>query len=341
MRRLRLIVILLMHVLMLAIITACSYGEATGTSNDDNIQDQGHDLLSNWKGLHMYVAEGSVTPTGLRLSMINSSDLNFGHGVMFSIQQYQQGQWGPASYITDSIAWILPLLNVAPYTTVDENISWEHMHGQLPPGQYRIVRNFMELDWLDPTPMWERDIPEYDLYAVFVIGLGDKDVRSAWLMEQEALAATAFARFAGLDLKVIEYSPRGLSFMLANNNPYYTYVIDGVFVGWEENFGGSMEYMVYSPGFTNPSWPFEEGKKLAPGEYIALELDWYYAIGSLPQRTNVGTMWHDRENPYLFGLTVMVALDVSDEYIRENFSHHILGMPGISYRIVAEFDLAR
>ena len=44
--------------------------------------------LSYWQGLYLYVAPGSVSPTGLRLSAINSSqDITFGHGVPFTIEQ--------------------------------------------------------------------------------------------------------------------------------------------------------------------------------------------------------------------------------------------------------------
>ena len=111
------------------------------------------DCATDWQSLRMYVEAGSVTPVGLRLSMINdNTELNFGHGVMFSIEQYLDGGWEQVPFIGD-FGWILPLFNVEPKTTVDENIFWEHMHGELPPGLYRIVRNFIGFDLFDLTPM--------------------------------------------------------------------------------------------------------------------------------------------------------------------------------------------
>ena len=292
-----------------------------------------------WQGLHMVVPEGSVTPTGLRLSMINDSELNFGHGVMFNIEQYSDGQWMQVPFISE-VWWILPLLDVAPNTVVDENIGWVHMHGELPPGQYRILRNFMVHDFFDPTPMWQRNIDEAYLYAVFTIETDWQDAHDLWQNAQDNLAATAFVRFDDLDLQILEYSPRGLSFTLANNSPEYSYIITGAFVGWEDTFpeggfAGAVEYFIFSQGLPNDSWPFGHDMRLHPGEYLTLALDWYDEIGNL-----TSSMAMRSRSPYIFDLIIDVMLDVDEEYIRENFQHSIPGLPGIGHRISASFDLA-
>jgi len=291
------------------------------------------DIPTHWQGLHMHVAPGSVTPTGLQLSMINEGEINFGHGVMFDIEQYTNGRWTQVPFIND-VAWRLPLLSVPPYTTVEENISWEHMHGELPPGQYRIVRNFIVHDFFDPTPMWERDIPEADLYAVFTVPQDWQASHDAWQHQQGDLAAIALARFAGLDLEILEYSPQGLTFTLTNNNPTYSYIIDSIFIGWEDSFpeggfAGAMEYSIFS------RWMDDGMKKLLPGEQLSLEVDWYEQIGNLSPGM-------ERRHPptrHIFDLVVDVTLDVDDDYIYENFRHIIPGVPGVSHRIKAAFDL--
>jgi len=303
-------------------------GETTGT-------------LSYWQGLHMYVAADSVTPTGLRLSMINSSELYFGHGVMFDIQQYIDGQWEQVPFIND-VAWILPLLMVSPNTTADENISWEHMHGELPPGQYRVVRNFSVEDFFDPTPAWERDIESADLYVVFTVQEDWQANHDRWIGGQDDLAAIAYARFKGLDIEILEYSPRGLSFTLTNNNSQYSYIISSIFVGWEDNFpdggfAGALEYFIFADWNPEGSgWPFGGDVRLAPGEYLAHEVYWYDEIGYLTP-----SMRRDGPNPYLFEVVADVLLDVSEEYAYENFRHMIPGLPGVGHRIRAEFDLSR
>ncbi|MCL2674498.1 MAG: hypothetical protein FWE92_04120, partial [Defluviitaleaceae bacterium] len=276
--------------------------------------DDFYGVRSHWQGLHMYVNPGSVTPTGLRLSMINSSEkLNFGHGVMFRIEQYSDAGWSEVP-VTGNIAWILPLLHVAPSTTVDEDISWEHMYGELPPGQYRVVRSFIEEELFNPIPAWQRDIPEAYIYAVFTVDEDWQAAHGRWQSEQDELAAIAYARFEGLDLEILEYSPRGLSFTLTNNNSEYSYIIVGAFVGWEDifpdgGFAGSVEYFIYSRGFHGDSWPFGSGKRLQPGEYLSLAVDWYDEIGYLAP-----SMERYSPNPYTFELIVDVMLDVDEEY---------------------------
>jgi len=298
------------------------------------------DALTYWQGLQMYVVTDSVTPTGLGLSMINSSDLYFGHGVMFDIQQYVNGQWQQVPFINDAF-WVLPLLIVAPNTTVDENISWEHLHGELPPGQYRIVRNFSVEDMHTSEPAWQREIPSADLYATFTVHEDWQAGHDRWLSGQEDLAAIAYARFKGLDIEILEYSPRGLSFTLTNNNPYYSYIISSIFVGWEDNFpdggfAGSLEYFIFADWNPEGSgWPFGGDVRLSPGEYLAHEVYWYDEIGYLTPG-----MRRDGPNPNLFEVVADVLLDVSEGYVYENFRHMIPGLPGVGHRIRAEFDLS-
>ena len=322
--------------------TSCTYETTTSYQVAPPALSQVLEDVSNpsgdWQGLRMYVGEGSVTPTNLRLSMINNNtELNFGHGVMFGIEQYLEGSWEQVPFINDS-AWPLPLLNVSPKTTVDENIFWEHIHGELQPGQYRLVRNFIENDWLDPTPMWQRNIPDAYLYAVFTVVQDWQTAHEQWQREQDNLATIAYARFNGLDLQILEHSSRGLSFTLTNNNPYYSYIITSVFVGWEDNVpgvgsAGAVEYSIFPSWLSDSnSWPFGEEKKLHSGEYLFLEVDWYSQIGSLSSTTA-----RLIPNPHVFDLVVDVTLDVDKEYIDENLRHMIPGLPGVHHRIRAKF----
>ena len=273
--------------------------------------------ISHWQGLRMYVEAGGVTPTGLRLSIINDSEaLTFGHGVPFRIDQYQNGVWSPVP-IDGDIAWIQPLLIVEPGFIRDEDISWQHMHGQLPPGQYRIVRNFIDLEH------------EAYLYALFTVEEDWQTAHSAWQTQQAAIAAAAYARFDGLDLEILQYSPRGLSFTLTNNNPYYSYIIYSVFMGWEDRFpdGGhsaAVEYFIFSR-WQSSYWPSGREARLSPGESLSLDVDWYRAIGNLA--------------PRIFDLVVDVALDVDEDYKQEHFSRALPGLPGAGHRIRAHFEV--
>lgn len=299
------------------------------------------DAITDWQGLSMYVADGSVTPIGLRVSMLNdNTELNFGHGVMFSIEKYLDRSWAQVPFINDA-AWILPLLNVAPNTTVEENILWEHMHGELQPGLYRIVRNFIENDWYNPVPMWQREIPEAYLYATFEVKENWQVAHALWQEEQDSLAHVAFSRFDGLNLEISEYSPRSMTFTLTNNNSTYTYVINSVFIGWEDNIeglgsAGAMEYAIFPSWMANSnSWPFGEEKSLVPGDHFSLDVDWYDQIGNLTP-----SMGRLSPNPYVFEIVVDVTLAVSEEYIRDNFHKILPGVPTTGHRIRAYFDIS-
>jgi len=245
------------------------------------------------------------------------------------------GSWEQVPFIND-VRWPLPLLSVVPMTTIDENISWVHMHGQLQPGQYRIVRNFIENDWHDPTPMWERNIPEAYLYVTFVITEDWQAAHSQWQSEQQNLSDIAYARFDGLDLEILDHSTRGLTFVLANNNPDYSYIINSIFVGWRDiapdgGFASAVEYSIFR------EWDSESvSKHLQPDEYLRLEVDWYNQIGHLSPSMA-------RRYPFnanIFDLVVDVVLDVDEDYINDNFRNVIPGLPGIGHRIRAEFDIS-
>ena len=327
------------ELLILTLLTACTYSPTEHQELTVNTDIEARPLISDRQELSMYVRADSVTPTGLRLSMINDSELYFGHGAMFSIEQYLEGEWMQVPFI-DDVIWIMPLFIISPKTTVDENLSWEHMHGRLQPGQYRVVRDFTQEDWDDPTPPWERDIPVVSIYTTFKVEQDWQAAYDRWQSEQDDLAAIAYARFDGLDLEISKYSPYGLSFTLTNNNPYYTYIIDIVFVGWEDSLPGlvearSVEYFIFTGLSDGGSWPFGDEKRLQPGEYFSLEVDWQSQIGSLTPG-----MPRLSPNPYIFGLYVGLTLDASEEYIRENFSRIIPGHPNTSHRIYASFDIS-
>ena len=302
------------------------------------------DPFSYWYGLHMYVDAGSVTTVGLRLSIINNSErLIFEYGLSFSIEEYAGGRWLEVPF---NLAWHMLGFHIDPGYIVEENVGWEiewdSTRRQLQPGQYRIIRNFGKHP---RTTEWHVGAPQAYLYAPFTVE-GDWEVaHSIWLAEQDVLAAEAYSRFDGLDLEISDYSPRGLSFTLTNNNPYYGYIIGGVFVGWEDRFpcGGFDAGVVYSiftrgGGWPNPSWPFEEDTCLQPGESLSLDVDWHYARGYLSPREAFPNS-PAPPFPNTFDLVVHVSLDVDEEYKRKHFRRVIPRLPGVSHRITAIFEV--
>jgi hypothetical protein len=291
---------------------------------------------SKWEGLQMHALDGSVTPTGLRLSMVNASETQeFGHGTPFHVEEYSDGEWSQVPLIGDS-AWFLPLLIIKPDKISDEDIFWEHMYGQLTPGEYRVARSFI----FNPSDMASEWDEKY-IYAEFTLREDWQERREQWQRILDSIAEFAFGRFAYLDLEITEHSTRGLSFTLTNNNYEYGYIIEGIFVGWSwkdppgSRFGASgLEYSVYD------NWDWEKGerkneKRLQPGEFFSLDVDWYDEIGELH-----ADMSFDSPHPNIFELVVSVSLDVDDEYMKENFRRTFPDLPGASHRIQAEFDIS-
>ena len=299
--------------------------------------DARNDKLSYWHGFHMHIDPCSVTPTGLRLAMINNTDFYFGHGVMFNIERHLNGEWEQVPFIGDAF-WILPLLISHPNTISEENIDWSHMHGELPPGQYRLVRNFMNMG----DNMWQDGGDEH-LYALFTVEDDWQDAFAIWQADQDDIRARAYARFDGLDLDITDFSLTGLSFTLTNNNPDNSYVIHSVFVGWSDFFpeGGhaaAIEYFVFPPMPPRPSslfsWPFEGEVVLQQGESISVDVDWYAEIGYIYPAWRPYSPY-----PTVFELVVDVSLD-ADEVCIENIHRHIIpGVPGSGLRLTAEFDV--
>ena len=343
--------ILVVSALIFTVVTACyMYNEYdVGYSYSQVLQqhepklppilqenDTGHNMLSYWYGFLMHIDPGSVTPTGLRLAMINNADFYVGHGVMFNIEQYQNGDWEQVPFISD-FGWILPLMIIKPDTISEENIEWSHMHGELPPGQYRLVRNFMNMG----DDMWGvLRADEVYMFALFTVEDAWQDTFVKWQAKQDDVRAGAYARFDGLDLEIIDYSLTGLSFTLTNNNPDYSYIIHSVFVGWTDFFpeGGhaaAIEYFVFSVWHPSPSWPFEGEVVLNIGESIFIDVDWYAEIGYIYPAWRL-----DSPNPTVFALVVDVNLYVDEVYAEKINRHIIPDVPGLGLRLTAEFDVS-
>ena len=119
-----------------------------------------------WYGLQISVAKDSVTPTGLQLVMSNASTYNyFSHGTPFFVERYRNGIWLPVPFETREPSWSWILIGVPPSTATKEEVDWQHIHGELPTGRYRIVRNFILGNW----DKMHGNLPHRNLYVEFLI----------------------------------------------------------------------------------------------------------------------------------------------------------------------------
>jgi len=281
---------------------------------------------SAFEDFHMYIPAGSVTPTSVRLSMINEGSQHISHGVMFQIEQYQNGSWNQPPLIINDVFWILPLLNVPSNTTIDENINWEWKHGPLPPGTYRVVRHFNA----GHNP---QNHHHGYLYALFQIKDDWKETHDQWQSEQNTHANIAFERFENLNITITNQNNYGLDFTLTNNNPHYAYYIHTIFIGFEDRNpdGAHSAGLVYS---IFHSWEAETPKHLAQNETLSMTINWYNEIGNIMETHR----WQPT-NPYQWQLVIDVQLDVDEAYINKHFRQNIPNVPNQNHRIYKDFEI--
>ena len=285
-------------------------------------------VTSYWPDFQLYIDARSITPYGLRLQMINNSnELYFGHGSEFRLEKYTENGWEQPPFIIDNWGWIGMLFITQPNSIREDDIEWAWLHGEMPPGEYRIVRNFMQMQ--DPSSFGGNSA---NLYVTFTIEENWQEDYALWQAEQDQLAAVAYGRFDGLDLQILEYSAKGLSFVLTNNSTYYNYIIRGIWVGWNDvvdglGGAGATEYNIMD---------FNTDILLFYGESISMETDWYEAIGELQS-----SMPRLIDNPYIFELAVSVYLNVDDDYIAQNFYRITPGLPTRWHVIGQSFDISQ
>ena len=88
--------------------------------------------------IRMGIVEGSVTPLGVKVAYINESQRRYEYGEEFSLQKLVDGQWYTMSWINDNVGFLAVAYLLEP-GRVEKEYSWRLMHGEIEPGQYRIV----------------------------------------------------------------------------------------------------------------------------------------------------------------------------------------------------------
>lgn len=86
--------------------------------------------------------ENSLSPTGLMLIINNNSDdFDFVYGGEYSIETYTTDQWEELPTLNDHAVFTIAYI-VHPDSSKNFEIEWEWIYGELPSGNYRIVKKF-------------------------------------------------------------------------------------------------------------------------------------------------------------------------------------------------------
>lgn len=94
------------------------------------------------KSITLEVVNDTVSPTGLTLTINNSSFNSFIYGVDFDLSQEVLGQWVNVPMVTEEKLDILIGYQLPPISEKTEMIDWEKWYGALVPGHYRIGIEF-------------------------------------------------------------------------------------------------------------------------------------------------------------------------------------------------------
>ena len=90
------------------------------------------------EGIRMEVVEGSVTSLAATVAYVNETESTYTYGEGFSLQKLVDGRWYTMSWINDNVAFIAIGYLLEP-GRVEKEYSWKLMHGEMEPGEYRIV----------------------------------------------------------------------------------------------------------------------------------------------------------------------------------------------------------
>ena len=101
---------------------------------------------------------GEATPAGAAVTLRNHTDRGFVYGNPYSIQRKSDGGWDDVKPINDPIFTTVGLL-LPGHGSRSESVDWTWLYGELPPGDYRLVKS-VSLD---------KNI-DFTLFAAFQIG---------------------------------------------------------------------------------------------------------------------------------------------------------------------------
>ena len=107
--------------------------------------------INTYEGLVMSADSDTVTSSGMTLSFENTSGKEFIYGDSYTIERYRMGRWCTVKPVVQG-----GFNDIGYHVSRDSSweVDWEWLYGNLPPGEYRIVKYVFE-DL--PRPVTEAD----------------------------------------------------------------------------------------------------------------------------------------------------------------------------------------
>lgn len=65
-------------------------------------------------------------------------------GSWFDVQRLEDGEWTSLPYAVDNVGWTSEAILLPEDGTLEQPAAWEWLYGELPAGEYRLVREVMD-----------------------------------------------------------------------------------------------------------------------------------------------------------------------------------------------------
>lgn len=117
------------------------------------------------EGLSFSVVPGSITPKGASFRLWHNTNAQIEYGSDFALQKLVDGKWCDLPFAIENGAFTMEAYNLPKGEPRTLEIQWGWLYGELPPGEYRMVKNVMDFHGTG-------DFEQYPLTAEFPVGEG-------------------------------------------------------------------------------------------------------------------------------------------------------------------------
>lgn len=143
------------HILIFIILTAMLLCVG-GCNNNTTVPNE----------IELSLKKDTLTPTGITLIITNnSSTYDFVYGADYGIETYTNEQWQEVPALNDHVVFTIAYI-IHPNSSKDFKIDWNYIYGELPQGDYRIVKKFNKVEAFDDI---SDVITSQELYYYFSI----------------------------------------------------------------------------------------------------------------------------------------------------------------------------
>lgn len=102
-----------------------------------------YDEVNSLEGFRVTSLEDSITTTGMTLRYENSTDSEITYGQSFVLEKEENGNWFRVPTIIEDYGFEDIGYIVSPQSTAEETIDWKWLYGEISPGEYRIIKEFL------------------------------------------------------------------------------------------------------------------------------------------------------------------------------------------------------